>query len=192
MHAWVRNWWVLLVRGIVALLFGILIAARPGAGLLFIVLLFGAYALVFGAFAIGAAIFDSPRRKSELIVEGVVAIIAGVATYSQPGITALALDATIAVFAIFTGVMQLTSAVRLRREVEHWGWMAASGVASMLFGVLMIALPAAGMLAVTWLIAAYGIVLGVTMIVMSLELRRLQARVRPPTLPITPITPQPA
>jgi uncharacterized membrane protein HdeD (DUF308 family) len=192
MHAWVRNWWVLLVRGIVALLFGILIAARPGAGLLFIVLLFGAYALVFGAFAIGAAIFDSPRRKSELIVEGVVAIIAGVATYSQPGITALALDATIAVFAIFTGVMQLTSSVRLRREVEHWGWMAASGVASMLFGVLMIALPAAGMLAVTWLIAAYGIVLGVTMIVMSLELRRLQARVRPPTVRITPITPQPA
>src|SRR5262249_34077537 len=157
MHAWVRNWWVLLVRGIVAVLFGILIAARPGAGLLAIVLAFGAFAIIFGSFAFGAAGLDAPRRKSELLGEGIVAVIAGVVTLAQPGITALALDATIAVFAIMTGVMQLVSAVRLRREVENWGWMAAAGVGSMLFGVLLIALPVAGMLAVAWVIAAYGI-----------------------------------
>jgi uncharacterized membrane protein HdeD (DUF308 family) len=191
MHALVRNWWVPLVRGIVAVVFGVIVAARPAAGLLGIVLAFGAYAIVFGAFAIGAAVMYSPERRGELWIEGAIAIIAGVATFVRPGITALALYSLIAIFSLITGVMQIVGAVRLRRDVNRWGWLVASGVISVLFGILMVALPAAGALALAWLIAVYGIAIGITLIALSLELRRVAHRRAPPTTPPL-VTPQPA
>lgn len=191
MHALARNWWMLLVRGIVALLFGIAVAASPAAGIFAVVIIFGVYAFVFGAFAVGAALFYAPRRRWELLVEGLVAIIAGVFTFTRPGITAVALYATIAMFAIATGILELVGAVRMRREIEGAGWLVASGIISILFGVVLIARPAAGVLAVAWLIAAYGIALGITLIGLSLRLRRLRERVTPPPMP-TMGTPQPA
>ncbi len=191
MHALARNWWMLLVRGIVALLFGIAVAARPAAGIFAVLVMFGIYALLFGGFAVGAALFYSPRRRWELLVEGLIAIIAGVFTFTRPGITAMALYATIAVFAIATGILQLVGAVRMRGEIEGVGWLVASGIISILFGALLIARPAAGVLAVAWLIAAYGITLGITLIGLSLRLRRLRRTVTPPAMP-TMGTPQPA
>ncbi len=187
MHALVRNWWVLLVRGIVALLFGIVVAMRPAAGIAAIVIVFGVYAFIFGAFAVGAAVLYSPRRRWDILIEGIVAIVAGVATFAQPGITAVALYSVVAAFAVVTGIMEIIAAVRLRGErVEGTGWLMGSGVVSILFGLLLIGRPQAGMLAIVYLMAAYGIVLGITLIAMSLRLRRFVHRVTPPRVPLTP------
>lgn len=191
MHALARNWWMVLVRGIVALLFGIAVAARPAAGLVAIIVMFGIYAFMFGIFAVGAGIFGGPQRRWEVLLEGIVAILAGVITFSRPGITAVALYATIAVFAIITGILEIVSAARLRHQVDGSGWLVASGIVSILFGVLLVARPMAGALAIAFLIAAYGIILGITFIALSLRLRRVAHREPRPMVP-TMRTPQPA
>jgi len=187
MHALVRNWWIVLLRGIVALLFGLVVAFYPMAGLVGILVAFGVFAFVGGAFAIGAGIVADPVRRWDVVAEGVIGVLAGIATFARPGITALALYGLIAAFALVTGALQLVSAVRLRGEVRGVGWLTLAGITSVLFGVMMIALPRAGMLALAWLIAAYGIIFGISMISLSMSLRRLAARgprVTTPTMPL--------
>ena len=195
MHALSRYWWVLLVRGVVALLFGIMVAVRPGPSLFALVLVFGAFALVGGAFALGAGIVGEGGRRWELILDGVIGLAAGFITFVHPMVTAIGLYSFIAAWALVTGALEVAAAYRLRREVRT-GWMAFAGISSILFGVLLIALPAAEILALTWLISIYGIAFGVMFITLAFRVRSAR---RAPTEPSrrerttpTPITPLPA
>jgi uncharacterized membrane protein HdeD (DUF308 family) len=168
-----RNWWVLALRGVLAILFGLAAIFWPGLTLVALVFLFGAYALIDGIGALLVAVGGGSRVGSRwlLVLEGVVGILAGIAAFIWPGITAFVLLILIAAQAVVTGIFELVAAIRLRREIEGEWLLGLSGVASIIFGVLMFAFPGAGALAVVWLIGAYALVFGVLMLVLAFRVR---------------------
>lgn len=170
-----RHWWVLAVRGGAAVLFGLLALIWPHITVLALVLLFGAYALVDGVLASYAALTGrrgAEGRRGWLALEGVAGVLAGIGAVVWPGITALALLYLIAAWALVTGVAEIAAAIRLRREMKGEWLLALSGVLSIVFGLLAVVFPAAGALAVVWLIGAYAIVFGVALLVLAFRLRR--------------------
>jgi uncharacterized membrane protein HdeD (DUF308 family) len=171
-----RNWWLLAIRGVAAILFGIGAFLWPGITLTVLVLLFGAYALVDGIFAVVAGI--SVRKEQErwwmMVMEGVAGIIIGVLTFLWPGVTALVLLYFIAAWSIITGAFEIAAAIRLRKEIEGEWLLALAGFASLIFGVLLVILPGPGALALIWLIGSYAIVFGILMLVLAFRLRGLQ------------------
>lgn len=175
-----RNWWLLLLRGVIAVLFGILAFMWPGLTLATLVLFFGGYALVDGIFALVAA-WNAPKGSSRLwalLLEGLVGIAIGVLTFFYPGITALSLLYFIAAWAIITGVLEILAAVSLRKEITGEWFYILSGALSIIFGVMLFANPGAGALAVAWLIGAYAVAFGVTLIILAFRVRGHGARLR--------------
>ena len=167
-----------MLRGLVALLFGVLTFVWPGISLTALVFLFGAYAFVDGLFAVAAALRSPEGYKHwwALLVEGVFGVIAGVLAFAWPGITALVLLYLIAAWAVVTGVFEIAAAIRLRKYITGEWLLALGGALSVLFGVLLAAWPAAGALAVLWLIGAYAVLFGVLLIALGLKLRGSGAR----------------
>lgn len=165
------NWWALLLRGIVAVLFGLAALFWPGLTLLVLVLFFGAYALVDGFLAIAAGVRGSGRRRWLLLAEGLLGILAGLVTFFYPNITAFVLLYVIAFWAIFTGIVEITMAISLRREIENEWLMGLSGVVSVLFGIILAVLPGVGLLSLVWLIGIYAIVFGVAQIALGFRVR---------------------
>lgn len=175
-----RFWWMILLRGLVAILFGILILARPGISLLSLVIVFGAFALVDGVSNVVTA--WGGRREHEhwwvLFFAGLAGIVLGVLTFVNPGVTALVLLFYIAVWAILTGVMQMVAAIRLRKEIEGELWLGLAGLASVVFGVILISRPGDGALAVLWLIGAYALAYGVLLLILAIRARLFAGRLR--------------
>jgi uncharacterized membrane protein HdeD (DUF308 family) len=166
-----RNWWALALRGLAAVIFGVVAFLMPGAAATVLVMLFGAYALWDGIFGLVAAFRSQGSQRGALVLEGLVGIAAGIIALFWPGIAALSLLLLIAFWAIFTGVMEIVAAIRLRKEIEGEWLMMLSGVLSIVFGVLAITQPAAGILTVTLLISAYAIVFGILLIILGFRLR---------------------
>ncbi len=170
-----KNWWVLALRGVLAIVFGVLAALMPGITLFALVLLFGSYAIIDGGFAIVAAI----RRRGTagpwwaLLLEGLIGIAAGVVTFVFPGLSALALVYVIGAWAIFTGVLEILAAFVLRRQIQGEWWLAATGVLSIIFGGLVLVRPGAGALALVLWIGAYAIVFGILLLALAFRLRSL-------------------
>ena len=166
-----RHWWAFALRGIAALIFGVLAFVWPFLTLSVLVLLWGAFALIDGILALIAAFRVKNDHRWALLIEGIVGIGAGIVTFVYPGLTALVLLYIIAVWALITGVLELVAAVRLRRVIENEWWLILTGIVSILFGIVLLAAPGAGALAVVWLIGAYAIIFGLLMIALSLRLR---------------------
>ena len=165
------NWWALALRGLAAALFSLLALIWPGVSLAVLILLFGAYALVDGVFGIAAAIRSSSGRRWLLLAEGVIGLLAGLVAFVWPGLTALALLYVIAFWAIFTGILKIATAISLRREIRNEWLLILSGVLSVLFGLLLAASPAAGLLALVWLIGVYALVIGGLLIALAFRVR---------------------
>jgi uncharacterized membrane protein HdeD (DUF308 family) len=165
-------WWTLLLRGAVAILFGVLTFVWPGVTLAALVLLFGAYALVDGIAAIilGIKEYGNRERWWATLVGGIVSAGAGLVTFMMPGITALALLSLIAFWAILRGVFDIVAAIRLRHAIEGEWLLGLAGAVSIAFGLIMLLFPRAGALAVIWWIGAFAIVLGVMWIALGLRL----------------------
>jgi uncharacterized membrane protein HdeD (DUF308 family) len=170
------NWWALLLRGIAAVLFGILAITHPGITLAVLVLLFGIYAVVDGCFALFAAIGGGSHREDRwlLLLEGIIGIGAGILTLRAPGITTMALLFFIAAWALATGVLRIVAAIRLRKEITGEFWLALSGIASVVFAFLVMMNPAAGALAMAWLIGWYALFLGATLVMLSIKLHNMR------------------
>jgi uncharacterized membrane protein HdeD (DUF308 family) len=166
-----RHWWVIGLRGLAAIIFGILAFAWPGMTLAVLVLLFGVYAIVDGALGIMAAIRGDTSHRILMGVEGVVSILAGVAAFAWPLITALVLLYIIAFWAIVTGILEIVAAFRLRQAITNELGLIIGGVLSVLFGIVLIAAPGAGALAVVFLIGAYAIVFGISLLALAWRLR---------------------
>ena len=175
----VRSWWLLLLRGLAAIAFGLLAWFQPAISLAALVLLFGAYSMADGILGSWTAI--AGRKDNEywwvLLLGGLLGIGVGVLTFLAPGITALALLFYIALWAIATGVLQIVAAIRLRKEIKGEFLLFLAGLASVLFGVLLVAQPGAGALALLWLIAAYAIVFGVLFVVLAFKVRGFAGRI---------------
>jgi len=175
------NWWAIALRGVAGILFGVLTFVVPGLTLAALVLLFGSYAIVDGVLNIVAAL--RRRRAGEppwwaLLLEGVVSVAAGVVTFAWPGLTTVVLLYVIAGWAIITGAFEMAAAVRLRQRVEGEGWLVFSGILSIALGVLLMAAPATGALALVLWIGAYAMVFGTLLVVLAFRLRRWQAEER--------------
>lgn len=169
-----RNWWIVALRGVLGIIFGILALIWPGITLSVLVLLFGAYALIDGIFSVIEGVVRATQRQERwwvLVLEGLLGVAAGIATLIWPGITALILLYLIAAWAIITGVLEVIAAIRLRKEIEGEFWLALSGIASILFGVVLFLFPGTGALAVVWMIGIYGLVFGVLTLILAFRLR---------------------
>jgi uncharacterized membrane protein HdeD (DUF308 family) len=169
-----RNWWALALRGVLAILFGVLALRAPGAALVGLVWLFGVYALLDGVAAILSAI--SHRKQVSnwwvVMIEGACGIATGVLAFISSGLVALALVTLIAAWALVTGVLEMVAAVRLRQEIEGEWMLFLAGLASAIVGVILALFPRVGALVLIWLIAAYSILFGVLMIALALRLHR--------------------
>jgi uncharacterized membrane protein HdeD (DUF308 family) len=171
-----RYWWVVALRGVLAVLFGVVALVWPDITIIVLVALFGAYVLIDGVIALGTAIFggeQAARRRGWLIFEAVSGIAAGVIAFVWPDVTALALLLLIAAWALVTGVVEIVAAIRLRRELEGEWLLALSGFASIVFGLLLVIRPSAGAVAVVWLIGAYSILFGAVLVALGLRLRKV-------------------
>jgi uncharacterized membrane protein HdeD (DUF308 family) len=172
-HALAKNWWLLLLRGIAAIIFGLLAFAWPGLTLLTLILFYGAFALVDGVLAIVAAITGGvPGSRWWLAIVGLLGIAAGLLTFLTPGLTALVLLYFIAGWAIVTGVFEIIGAIKLRKEIDNEWLLILSGIISVLFGVGMMLAPGAGALALVWVIGAYSVVMGVIFVALAFRLKK--------------------
>ncbi len=173
LHLLARNWWLLLLRGIVAILFGLLAFAWPALTLVSLILLYGAYAGADGLLALAAALRGgtvAPRWW--LVLVGLLSLGAAVATFVYPGLTALVLLTFIGFWAVARGVFEIIGAIQLRKEIENEWLLVLSGLLSVLFGVMVLARPGAGALALVWMIAGYAIALGVLLVGFAFRMRR--------------------
>jgi uncharacterized membrane protein HdeD (DUF308 family) len=170
-----RNWWVVALRGIVAIIFGLLALIWPGLTLFVLIALFGAYALVDGIFAViaGIASYGRNERWWAVLLEGIAGIVLGLLTFFYPGTTALVLVFFIAAWALITGVFEIAAAIRLRKEIEGEWMMVLSGLLSIIFGLFLVVAPGAGALGLTLVIGAYAIVFGILLIILAFRLRGL-------------------
>ena len=170
-----HSWWMLLVRGIIAILFGIAAFIWPGLTIEALVSLFGAYALIDGIVAVivGIQQYGETQRWWAVLLEGIAGIALGALTLFWPGTTTTVLLAFIAAWAIVTGVLEIAAAIRLRKVIEGEWMMILAGALSVLFGVLLVLQPTAGAVAIIWLIGAYALVFGVLLSILALQLRSL-------------------
>jgi len=177
-----RNWGWIALRGVAAIVFGLLTLFLPIVSLAALVLLFGCYALVDGILHI-IAVF---RKRGPgqpwwaLLLGGIVSLAAGLVTLFFPGLTAIALVYVIAAWALVTGVFAIVAAIRLRKVITGEGWLVLSGVLSVAFGVVLALFPGPGALAVVLWIGAYSLVFGALIVGLAFRLRRLGAHKRSP------------
>jgi uncharacterized membrane protein HdeD (DUF308 family) len=171
--ALITNWWALVLRGLAGIAFGILTFAWPGITLLALVLLFGAYALVDGVVSLTGAIRAMGRheRWGVLVMEGITGILAAILTMVWPGITMVGLVFLVAAWALVTGALETTAAIRLRRLVPGEWLLLLTGIASMVFGFLLMIAPIAGALVIAIWIGAYALVFGVLLVALGFRLR---------------------
>src|SRR6202049_5043009 len=173
LHTLAANWWALALRGLVAVLFGLLTNFLPGMTLAILVLLFGAYALVDGIFNF-IAFFKIRSHHWALLVEGVLGIIAGVITFAWPAITAIVLLYVIAFWAIFTGIFEIIAGIRLRKVIANEWLLLGMGAVSFLFGWFILFAPGAGALAIVLWIGAYAMVSGVFLLALAFRVQGLK------------------
>jgi uncharacterized membrane protein HdeD (DUF308 family) len=172
-----KHWWQILVRGIIALLFGILVLAWPGAALAVFVIIFGAFVFVDGVFTLVAAIKYKAGAGSRtwLYVRGVTGIIVGLITFIAPAVAAIALVILIAAWALVTGIMELVFAFRANQDNAIRWMFAISGILSLILGFLMLAKPLIGALVIAVVVGAYAVLAGILLIILSFRLRSIKA-----------------
>ena len=174
-----RNWWLMLLRGLVAIGFGVLVFAKPQISLLALVYLFGVFVLVDGILGVSVAVHGRNELDSwgVLLLWGLLGIGVGVLAFVRPDITALALLFYVALWAIATGILEIAAAVRLREVIKNEWLLILAGLVSVAFGVWLIARPEAGAQAVLWAIGAYAILLGVLLVLFAFKIRSFVSKV---------------
>jgi uncharacterized membrane protein HdeD (DUF308 family) len=170
-----RWWWTFILRGILAIAFGVLAIFAPGLGIAVLVGLFAAWALIDGATNLVAGLRSRGRDRGWWlsILEGIVGIVAGVIALLFPVYAAEALVLIIGVWAIVTGVLEIVAAIRLREQITGELWMGLAGLASILYGVVLFLFPGVGVLSLVWLIGGFAIVFGVFLVALGWRLRRI-------------------
>jgi uncharacterized membrane protein HdeD (DUF308 family) len=168
-----QNWWLVVLRGVLAILFGLSAFIWPGITLLTLIVLFGVYAIADGLIAIWTG-FSRTRESTRwwtFLLEGLLDIAAGVVALIWPGLATLVLIYLIASWAVFTGILEILAAIRLRNEISNEWFLALGGVLSIGLGILLFLQPVAGSLAIIWMIAGYALVFGILLVILGIRLR---------------------
>jgi uncharacterized membrane protein HdeD (DUF308 family) len=173
-----RLWGGLALRGVVAILFGILAFARPGQTATALVYLFGAYAFIDGIFAVfaSAKVAQLEGRWFPMLLVGLVGIVVGLIAFAHPAATAVGLVYYVAAWAVLTGILEFVGSFRLRKVVPNEWMLAVAGLLSIAFGLMVAARPGAGLLSLVWLIGSYAIIFGALEIGLAFRLRGTQHR----------------
>ncbi len=176
LHTLARYWWLVLLRGIAFIVFGVLAFMWPGLTLVTLILFWGAFALIDGVLALAHAIMGgSMGARWWLALIGIAGIATGILTFMWPGLTALLLLSFIACWAIVLGVFQIAGAIKLRKEIDNEWTLILGGALSVLFGLAMLVAPSAGAIALIWVIAAYALVFGVLLVMLAFRLKKHSA-----------------
>ncbi len=171
----------LALAGVAAIAFGAVVLVWPGISLLALTALFGAFAFVYGAFAVGAGLNMVAHRSTDwvpYVLGGLAGVAIGAVTFFYPGLTALTLVYFIAAWAIITGVFEIVAGIDLRGEVNGATWLAVAGALSVVFGVLVAIRPGAGALAILWLIGIYSILGGAMRLYAAYRINRVHSDVK--------------
>lgn len=172
-----ENWWMVLIRGGAALIFGLLTWFYPFISILIMVMFFGVYALIDGV--LGVVIAINGRRTHQdwwlMLIWGMVSILAGIMIFFVPGITWLVLITFMAIWSLVSGILQIIAAIRLRKSIRGEGWMIVAGMLSVLVGIILFVNPVQGGIALTWVIGVYAALFGVMNIALAFRLRRFAA-----------------
>ena len=165
-----QYWWLVLLRGIAAVAFGVLALFNPGLTAVGLVLYFGIYAVVSGGIDLGLALFGGSHEHHRLMLglQGVLGVLLGIVVLTWPGISMISLLAVIIAYALVSGVLEIVAAFPARDV-----WLGLSGLVSILFGVYALRFPGDGALAVVLVIGLYAIVVGVTLIIASFQIRKV-------------------
>lgn len=167
-----RNWWLMLLRGLAAILFGCLAFAWPGATLLTLLALFGVYVFVDGVLALVAAFRGGAGvSRGWLIFTGILGIVAAIGTVLYPNVTALALVLFIGSWSVVRGVFEIVGAIQLRKEIRGEWLLVLSGIMSVVFGTIVWLMPGVGALAIVWLIGAYSLAFGALLTGLAFRVR---------------------
>lgn len=170
-----RSWWIFGLRGIAAIVLGVMAFAWPALTLAVLVVMFGAYVLVDGVFGL----IDSVRHRNRmariwpLVLDSMLGIVVGLLTLLAPGVTAFVLLMFIAAWAVLGGLLRIILAFQIRKEITGEWFLISGGVLSILFGGLIVAMPQAGLVTFAWLIGFYAIAFGVLFVLLSWRLRKL-------------------
>lgn len=167
------NWWLVALRGLFAILFGVIAFVMPAAAMLGLVLVFAAYSIADGISNIVLAVRGARRheRWGLLLLNGLLGIVIGVIAAIWPGITVLAFVFMVAAWSLLSGGLMLGAAVGLKISHGRW-WLVFGGIISLLYGFLLFVSPLIGALVLTWWMGAYALVLGVSLVVLGFQLRR--------------------
>lgn len=168
-----QNWWLVVLRGVLGILFGLSAFIWPGLTWLTLIVLFGIYAIMDGLAAVGTGLSHTKdsSRWWVFLVEGLISIAAGAVALIWPGLTSLVLIYMIASWAVITGILEIAAAIRLRNEITNEWMLGLGGLISIALGVLLFLRPAAGGLAIVWTIAAYALIFGVLLVILGFRLR---------------------
>jgi uncharacterized membrane protein HdeD (DUF308 family) len=169
-----RNWWVIALRGIIAIAFGVLAFVQPQLTLRLLITLVGAYLVADGLSLLASYVrgdADARRAGRPVGLMGILGIVAGVVAFVWPNITAIALLAVVAVWAILTGVFQIVAAIRLRREIQGELLMAIGGALSVAFGVYLLINPSDGLVSLVSLVGFWAVLFGITQVVLAFRIR---------------------
>ncbi len=169
------------VAGVASIGFGAITLFWPGISLVALTALFGAFTLVYGTFAIASGLNLLAHRSANwvpYVLGGLAGVVVGVVTFFAPGLTELTLIYVIAAWAIIVGVFEIIASLDLRDVVKGAGWLTASGVLSIAFGVLVSARPGTGALAILWLIGAYAILGGATRLYAAYRIHSVESDVK--------------
>jgi len=175
-----RSWWLVVLRGVVAIAFGVLTFVKPNISLASLVLLFGAFSFADGILRIGCAIAGDGDSESRwlLALAGLLGIAVGVLTLMAPDITAYALVIYVGAWALVTGALEIVAAIKLRGIIDNEWLLALAGLASIAFGILIMARPREGALTLLWLIGGYAIFFGVVLLAFAFKARAFVTRLR--------------
>ncbi|HLH25531.1 MAG TPA: HdeD family acid-resistance protein [Chloroflexota bacterium] len=168
-----RHWWAMAIRGVIAIVIGLIAFIWPGIAVAALVMLFGVFMFLDGIFAVVAAVQERATVPHwwALLIEGIAGIVAGLIVWALPGLAALVLIYFIAAWALITGIMEIIAAIRLREQIEGEWRLALSGVLSVILAVLLVISPLGGILALAWLLGAYAILFGVVLLALAFHLK---------------------
>jgi uncharacterized membrane protein HdeD (DUF308 family) len=169
-----KNWWILLLKGILLIIFGILSFMNPGITLATLVLWFAIFMMIDGVISIFGVVsnWKTEEDKWLLVAEGALGLVLGFLVYRSPDTFLSFIAFVISFWAIFSGISKIAMAIQLRKEIEGEGWLILSGVLSLIFGILVFSQPGIGIATLMWIMAAFAILLGVLFILLSLKLRK--------------------